>query len=341
MPKIQDTVIFSLKNLYNNNVKTIVNINTTMKEKLENNLKNNLTNVKKIYKLDSNYIYTPIETENTIQTNYNNGLYNGSSLGNSFQEVFSNYKSERKMLFDKKRQDIQIIEEIGKKTVEELKSQFLPIINQYKESQMNNINTINNTRKSIKGSSHVQLSKYITHKNTEIQSNLTDLYTEYSNKETTMVGDGYCCCLTPDDVGGICYSNTCGGKGYDGSGAEGCCNNTVIYDPETACCCNHTQYMYYLCENGDSYYYTCNMQLENCVVEDSSCTNGFKWAAWCAGGGTSGGGRKQFCDAEFSTWIDYGTSDNAGTDTGINTYKYSSKTIDPGVTSLDCQNYCG
>lgn len=273
---MQDTFILSLKNSYNNYAKTIADNNTITIKDLENKLKVDLDNIKQKYKLNTKYKYTPEETKEAIQTNFNNGLYN-ISFGSSPKEVFSNYKSERNLLSEKKQQDVELIEKNTTDQQKPFNDQTLLAINQYKDAQKNNLNNINNTRRSLKGSPHVQLSKYKTHKNTEMQSNVTDLSTEY-NTPTTMVGNGYCCCLTPDEVNGICYSAKCGSKGYDKSGALGCCG-AHTYDPETANCCSGTMFCSYYSVGTNSVCQYNNITLSDVSV-DGSCTDGFKWAGY-------------------------------------------------------------
>ena len=291
MPGVKDTFILSLKNSYNSYTRTLVdNDNITIKN-LENKLKVDLDKVKQKYKLDTNKKYTPEETKESIQTNFNNGLYNGVSFGSSPKEVFSNYKTERKLLIEKKQQDVKLITQNTLNVITSLNDQILVTINQYKETKINNVNTINNTRMSLKGSPFTQLSKYKTHKNTEIQSDLKELYGEYNDQQEL---GGCCCCISSECLSGysccscMCFKHDCegnctdldeccGGTAYDPSGAEGCCGGHT-YDPEIENCCDGTMFCSYYSNSGGGCYYN-NITLSGVIV-DGSCTDGFKWAGY-------------------------------------------------------------
>ena len=269
MPGVKDIFILSLKNSYNSYTRSLLdNDNITIKN-LGNKLILDIDNVKKIYKLDTNRTYKPEETKEAIQTNFNNGLYNGVSFGSSPKEVFSNYKTERKLLIEKKQQDVKLITQNTLNVITSLNDQILVTINQYKETKINNVNTINNTRMSLKGSPFTQLSKYKTHKNTSIQSDLKELYTEYNEQElgSTNPYNSNTCSTE--------LSDCCGQQGYDPSAAQQCCGS-ILYDPECETCCNGTNFCSYYGENGCHYN---NITFDNVIV-NNTCTNGFKWAAY-------------------------------------------------------------
>jgi len=300
MPGNKDSFLLYLKNSYNSYTRTLVdNDNITIKN-LENKLKVDLDKVKQKYKLDTNKKYTPEETKESIQTNFNNGLYNGVSLGSSPKEVFTNYKTERKILIEKKQQDVKLITQNTLDVTKSLNDQILVTINQYKQTQMNNVNTINNTRRSLKGTPFTQLSKYNTHKNTAIQSDLKELYGEYNDQQelggcccciSSECGSGYSCCSClcfKHDCEGNCtdLDECCGGTAYDPSGAEGCCGGHT-YDPEIENCCNGTMFCSYYSVGTNSVCQYNNITLTNVIV-DGSCTDGFKWAAYIHWNSTEG-----------------------------------------------------
>jgi hypothetical protein len=304
MPGISDAFLLYLEDSYNNYTKSLKNNDNIKITDLRNKLNVDLDNVKQKYKLNPNNTYTPEETKEVIQTNFNNGLYN-SSFGSSPKEVFSNYKSERKLLVEQKYQNIKLISQITLDAAKPLNDQTLLAKNQYKEAQMNNLNTINNTRRSLKGHPHVQLSKYKTHKNTEMQSNVTDLSTEYSTQQEA----GSCCCCTSSACkkenlgfktccGCVCYvqdcggcsdlKDCCGGKAYDGGNAEACCGGST-YDPEVEHCCSGTMFCSYYSTGTNAGCYYNNITLSNVIV-DGSCTNGFKWQGYIHWKNESNGG---------------------------------------------------
>ena len=289
MPGVKDTFILSLKNSYNNYTRSLVDNDNITITNLKNKLLVDLDIVKQNYKLDTNKKYTPEETKESIQTNFNNGLYNGVSFGSSPKEVFTNYKTERKLLIEKKQQDVKLITQNTLDVTKSLNDQILVTINQYKQTKINNVNTINNTRMSLKGSPFTQLSKYKTHKNTEIQSDLKELYGEYNDQQEL---GGCCCCISSECLSGysccscVCYKHNCdgncsdldeccGGTAYDPSGAEGCCGGHT-YDPDVENCCDGTMFCSYY--NNTCCFYN-NITLSDVIV-DGSCTDGFKWAAY-------------------------------------------------------------
>ena len=183
MSGINDSFMFSLKKSYNSYTRSLVDNDNITTKNLKNKLIVDLDIVKQKYKLDTNRTYKPEETKEAIQTNFNNGVYTGVSFGSSPKEVFSNYKTERKLLVEQKYQNIKLITQNTKDKAKQLNDQIIVTINQYKEKQMDNINTINNTRRSLKGTPFTQLSKYNTHKNTAVQSDLKEIYTEYSSQQ--------------------------------------------------------------------------------------------------------------------------------------------------------------
>jgi hypothetical protein len=293
-----DNYILSLKNKYNSETRSIVDVNNQTELNLRQQLKSNFSNLKSQYGLDPNTTYTRLSTFQGLKDYYGD-IPNITSIADEYrakrQQFAINHKNALASI--KAEQDI---------ITSKMNEETLAKINSYKSQVQQQLNNINNTRKSVKGSIQAQMTKFKQAKNS-VRDVIDSLKSEY----TPVIGGccccDICCCATNKCCNCICYARCCNGhgtdlnaccgnNGYDPSGAEGCCG-TQVYDPETVDCCNGTQgaipYIYNYTTPPKRW---ASIQLENVVLSgwggSSSCGPAYQYcfasAAYYTGSASAG-----------------------------------------------------